>query len=383
LKKQGKKILLIDPIKNKTARLADDYLKIEPATDAFLVNAILKQLGLIQTEESLSELLKICNINIDQFETALKYITNGKTAIITGYGLQRYSNGKNIVQWINRLAYLTNNLDNLYYCTSSKEGLPKPPINNPTINISELLEKLENNFFHMAIIVASNPIISYPSNNRLKNAFKQLEHLIVVDTNKTETVSIASDFIKVGGMFAQKDISGSYFYPDRIIIRDKIINHLSDYDAAVLVAQNLSINLTLDIPTIPENKVDSKKSYSMRYLPLILPKKEHGLRLITRSHYSYLNSQHFGDFKANFLYISPTDAEKYHLKDGDTVLIKGNNEKATAKIQITNDLGEGYIFAYKCQKFIEGDPNLFTKFIPTDSKTGIALYDTFVELEKL
>jgi len=79
------------------------------------------------------------------------------------------------------------------------------------------------------VIVASNPLVSYPSTEKFKAALEKLKIRIVVDTNITETASLATHFIKVGGMFAQEDICGSYFYPDRMLKRDKIVALPSDF----------------------------------------------------------------------------------------------------------------------------------------------------------
>lgn len=180
---------------------------------------------------------------------------NGKTGIITGYGLQRYKNGENIVRWINRLAYFTNNLNYLYYVRSSKAGLPKPDIKNPTINISEILTCLNKGFFHGGIIVASNPLISYPSSKKLEELLKKLNFLLVVDTNKTETAEIATHFIKVYGMFAQEDISGSYFYDNRLHKRDKVFDKLSDVDVIKAISKELEVNIDIKFPPIPEKRI--------------------------------------------------------------------------------------------------------------------------------
>jgi len=141
--KRREKILYIDPIKSETIKIADNYIRINPATDSFLAAAILQYLYYVKTDKSLDELLDVCGISYDDFKKILKYIQPGNTAFITGFGLQRYSNGKNIVQWINKLAYHTDNLDYLFYDRASKSGLPKPKINNPRINISEILKNLK------------------------------------------------------------------------------------------------------------------------------------------------------------------------------------------------------------------------------------------------
>ncbi len=382
LKKDGKKIIYIDPIYRKTAQLADKFIRVKPASDNFLCAAILKNLGKDEIEYSIDELLSKCGINTDELNYLSDIFRSAKNGIITGYGLQRYVNGKNIVQWINRLSYLTDNLDYLYYVRSSKEGLPKPNITNPTINISEILSRLEKDFFKGAIIVAANPLISYPSFHKLKEAFNKLNFLFVVDTQITETASIATHFIKVGGMFAQEDICGSYFYDNRLQVRDKIFDKPSDIDIIKSLADYLNIKINPSIPSIPSPQNYTTKIYKTKTLQLVeSPSK--GLRLITGSHYSYLNSQRFDNFGENFIHISQTDADEYGVKDGDTVSLFNENGRIVGKAKISDLCSKGYLYCYKCQELIDGHPNILTTFTPTDSYTGIALYDTFVKIEKL
>ena len=381
LKNDGKKIIYIDPILRKTAKISDRYIRIRPASDNFLAAAIIKNLSKEDIPYELNFLLEKCSVSEEDLKYLIDTFKNGKTGIITGYGLQRYKNGENIVRWINRLAYFTNNLNYLYYVRSSKDGLPKPYVKNQKINISEILTYLNKGFFHGAIIVASNPLISYPSSKKLEELLKKINFLLVVDTNKTETAEIATHFIKVHGMFAQEDISGSYFYDNRLRSRDKVFDKLSDIDIIKAISEELEVKIDIRFPPLPEKKEYKGRKYKTDSLQLIENKSE-GLRLITGSHYSYLNSQRFGDFAENFIYISPIDAQKYHLTDEEVVKISNENGNITGKIKISEICGEGYLFCYKCQKLLEGHPNILTSYTPTDSFTGIALYDTFVKLEK-
>lgn len=382
LKKSGKKVIYIDPIFRKTSQIADKYIRIKPASDNFLSAAILKLLNKDIIDCDLDTLLSKTGISMNELELLADSFSNGKNGIITGYGLQRYVNGKNIVQWINRLAHFTNNLDYLYYVRSSKEGLPKPAIQNPKINISEILSYLQKGFFRGAIIVASNPLISYPSSAKLKKEFENLDFLMVVDTYESETAKIATHFIKVGGMFAQEDLSGSYFYDAKFHIRDKIVDQPSDLDIIKAIAKNLNIPLDPQLPSKPPKSYYKGRTYKTKNIPLI-ENVPNGIRLITGSHYSYLNSQRFDNFNENYIYISNDDAKELGINDGDTIILWNENGNIKGRSRISELCGKGYIFCYKCQTLIDGHPNILTNFTPTDSNTGIALYDTFVKIKKL
>ncbi|MCX8084528.1 MAG: molybdopterin-dependent oxidoreductase [Calditerrivibrio sp.] len=380
LKRAGKKLVYIDPLKKKTLLLADRYIRIRPASDNYLALALLVCLGYERSDLSLAFMLEKCGVSQDDFEFLLEAIEDGKTGIITGYGLQRYSNGKNITQWINRLAYFTNNLNYLYYVKNSKEGLPKKIINNPKINISKILECLKQKFFKGAFVVAANPLVSYPSTGLLKEHFESLDFLVTVDTNITKTANFSTHFIKVGGMFAQEDIVGSYFYPGRYGIRDKVVSTVSDLDVIKGLSGILGIEMDFSFPKLPDIKQTARVYRTERLL--LVENCSNSLRLITGSHYSYLNSQYFGAFE-NVLHISPVDADRYSIHSGDLVEVFNENGKIVAKVVVDDLCGEGYIFCYKCRELVEGDPNILTSFTPTDSNTGIAIYDTFVKLRRV
>lgn len=55
-------------------------------------------------------------------------------------------------------------------------------------------------------------------------------------------------------MFAQEDISGSYFYDNRLHKRDKVFDKLSDIDVIKAISKELEVNIDIKFPPIPEKK---------------------------------------------------------------------------------------------------------------------------------
>ncbi|HCW92588.1 MAG TPA: hypothetical protein DHM44_02795, partial [Flexistipes sinusarabici] len=108
MKKNGKKIVYIDPVKTATAELADKFIRINPGTDGLLTAALLEEIVPGQGRK-IDGILEKTGLLSEDFNYLKECVKDGKTAFIQGFGLQRYSNGANIVSWINRLAVYTNN----------------------------------------------------------------------------------------------------------------------------------------------------------------------------------------------------------------------------------------------------------------------------------
>jgi len=379
LKKQGKKIIYIDPIKTETAAIADRYIKINPASDGLLSYALLDKMGYVSKIYDFDKTIKEIGIKTQDFEYILDSIKTNETAFIEGLGMQRYSNGKNSVQWVNRLAYYTDNIDNLFYSRSSKEGL-KPIKKNKKhrINIADLPDYLKKNYFDIIFIVAANPIITMPENKVWKNALKNSK-TVLVDTNVTKTGRYADFFIKVGGIFAQNDIQGSYFFNKTLTRKRLAEEKTSDTEIIKHLSKKLSFSFDMeDFNTIKQNNIKPKRVFKNKAIPLLFPYSEkEKVRLITLSNADYLNSQN-PLINKDVIFISRELAEKYDLKDNQDIVLENNNLRAEFICRISNLTNGNTAFAYKNRsKYI----NLLTRNKTTDACNGIAYYDLFVKIK--
>lgn len=383
LKKKGKKIIYIDPIKSETVKLADKFIRINPATDGILVANII---NILQNKKVDNDFEKITNVKTEDLFYLADIFKKGKTGIITGMGLQRYSNGKNIINWINYLAVITDNLDYLYFGRSSKESFEKPTVlPKKKIKIYEISKFLEKDFFDIIVIVAGNPLVTHPTSNLWYKALKSSK-VIVIDTNFTETSRFADFFIKVGGMFAQPDAMGSYFF-NFDNIREKPIAKLNN-DINVIRSLSKHLNINFEIPEI-RNIPLTKKSLKRVYKKSSPPKLEkpyietNKFRLITCSNYFYLNSQLAENYqKEDVCYISISDSQNLDINDGDEIVLQNELGKVKTKAKISDKVSSGYIMMYKNRYYDNQPLNLLTKSIPTDSDNAVAIYDTFVEVKK-
>lgn len=383
LKNSGKEIIYIDPVKTATTELADKFIRINPGTDGLLAAALLEEIVPGQGCR-IGGFFDKTGLSSEDFDYLKESVIDGKTAFIQGFGLQRYSNGANIVNWINKLAVYSNNEQLLYYGKSSQENLYKPDIiKKHRVNIAEITQKMDEGFFDIYVVVGANPVITYPDPHLQIKEFEE-KPLISVDTNYTETNRYADYFIKSAGMFAQDDFSESYFFNIKGERGAVNTEALSDVQIACNIGEILQIEVSLDKKR--ESNAAASRKYTNRALELKEPHVEKDkFRLLTASHYFYLNSQLADKYRYidNYIFISDKDADELNISDGDLLKVYNETGEFVNSCKISNVVENKTILVYKNRKLMKGWPNMVSKSMPTDSETGLAYYDTFVNVERL
>ncbi len=376
LKESGKTIIYIDPIRSQTASIADIYIQINPATDGLLSYLLLARMSMVPETEEEKQLMNLTGVTEKELNIIQDHLLRAETGIIEGIGMQRYSNGKNLIQWINRLAYRTANTEFLYYSRSSKEGI-LPPVavtRKNRISISELSRALKVRFFDAAIIVAANPVVTFPENSVWESSLKEME-TAVIDTNFTETARCASLFVRSGGMFAQEDVQGSYFF-NKTHKRERLIENLpSDKELIEKLAKKLSV--VMPIPPLDEVTVESPKkmrTFSGQQIKLKKPFTEKGARIITLSHINYLNSQ-TEKVETEEIYLSPQLADRWKIKEGEIHAFSNKTGEEKLICRISDRVSGNTAFGYKNRSKTF---NRLTESLPTDAKHAFSYYDCFI-----
>lgn len=253
-RRNGSRIVVIDPIRTPTADKADLFLSPEPGTDAALALAVAK----ILCDEGLTDddFLKKNVKGLDEFRKSLKitvydaaqitgippetiqelaYIigNGGPVTIITGYGLQRHVNGGQTIRSILSLVILTGNIGkkgagfnyaNLqsYIFDDLKEPLsyyPDPSSDSPfrrCIAIARLgkdIQQTSGPSIKAAWIERGNPVLQVPDSTSVRKAFMHLDFKVVIEQFMTDTASLADIILPAKDMFSQPDIIGSYWSP--------------------------------------------------------------------------------------------------------------------------------------------------------------------------
>ncbi len=249
-KKEGVKLIVIDPMKNNIAKLADMYISIKPGMDGNLALAISKIIidnnwhdkEFIQKNTvGFSELMKELNsIDIEKISKEIKievsimqelaktFKNNNPVTVFLGLGMQRYRNGGNTIRAIDALFGLTGNIG------VSGGGVNYANLNvGKSFNFDELIrndlgkeqrtfkrpsqadEILEANTppIKMAFISRSNAVVQLPSIAKTMKAFKSIDTMVVIDMYMTETAKIADYVLPTTSVFEEEDIYyGSMFH---------------------------------------------------------------------------------------------------------------------------------------------------------------------------
>jgi len=383
LKKTGIEIILIDPIKTATSSIADHYIQIQPACDGLLACALLAELG-YEPDYPVGQLLDTAGIANEDFSLLLERLRTKKVAHIQGLGLQRQENGMNAIRWINRLAHFTGAVDRLYYGHSSKRRWQKQPVRfSGQISLDEVPVRLAAGEFDLFVNIAANPAVTYPDSSLWARGLQRTSTL-VVDTNLSATADYADFFLKVGGMFAQEDFQGSYFFPHHYS-RTALTNELSDLQAAREIARQLDIPLLIKSEDQLLAPTPPPRHYQTETLELHWPQKMHDFRLLTSSHADYLNSQIINGQEKGLqvIHINPLDAEQRDISSGDTIRVEGDCGAFSATALITDDLPAMTLMCWKNLPMLEGFCNSAVPGRMTDSDDGLAYYAAEVRIFKI
>lgn len=383
LKKAGIEIILIDPVKTATASLADHYIQIQPACDGLLACALLAELG-HEPDYPTGQLLETAGIGCEDFSLLLERLRTRKVAHIQGLGLQRQENGMNAIRWINRLAHFTGAVERLYYGHKSKRRwLAHPARFSTQISLDEVPVRLAAGEFDLFVNIAANPAVTYPDSSLWARGLQRTPTL-VVDSNLSTTADYADFFLKIGGMFAQEDFQGSYFFPHHYS-RTALTDELSDLQAAREIARQLDIPLLIKSEEQLLAPAPPSRHYQTEALDLHWPQKMRDFRLLTSSHPDYLNSQIISGQEEGLqvVHINPLDAQLRDISSGDTLRVEGDCGAFSATALVTDDLPSMTLMCWKNLPMLEGFCNSAVPCRLTDSDDGLAYYAAEVRIFKI
>ncbi|MDU4659264.1 MAG: molybdopterin-dependent oxidoreductase, partial [Clostridium butyricum] len=276
-KQNGSYIIVIDPIKTETAKLADYYVQVNPGGDGALALAIGKKI----IEENrfdaeyvaehvngfqayknyvenldMNTLCKRAGVNEDVINFITEKYTELYSTILLGYGLQKYSHGGNTISLIDTLAAITGqigksgggvNYANKVY-TSILNTDPYHSENyadNRIFYVSKMSSFIKENNIKMAIITKSNLLNQLPDLNSLEESLKSIDFKVCIDQFLTDTVQICDLFIPATTVLESEDLIFSSMTNPYITYIEKAVepkNSLMDeYYFFMKLAEELNI----------------------------------------------------------------------------------------------------------------------------------------------
>ncbi len=271
-KREGAKLIVIDPVRTFFAKRADLWLPIKPGHDGLLAMAMIHEIlskGLYDKDfvdkysigvEKLWEVAekypseKVANkIWIDAEvikKTASVYATTKPACIIDGNGLDMHLEVFDTVRAISILRVLTGNID-----IPGGDFIPQPvPLRNiqlrelvpdhikPVTAKYELFNKYhptwglhaqsclidaiidEDPYGIKALIVQSgNPAVTMTESNRVRKALEKLDFLVVIDLFHTQTTKYAHVVLPATTCFEKTQINRAFIRNNPIILQDQVI----------------------------------------------------------------------------------------------------------------------------------------------------------------
>ncbi len=243
--RQGTKIIVIDPVKTKTAQQADLFIQPSPGSDYYLAMAMAKIIldsGLAHedfignyTENfdsykkildayTLEDLENSCDIPLYQIkELALDYAHTKPSSIVSGWGVHRYVQGHVALHMMSALVAITGNIgisgggisqgfEEYEYFDFSHElnELGQNQRQLPIPTIGEALLNTDNPPIKLIFVASGNPVNLNPNSLKIKKGFEKADFVIMMDHFLNDTSDVADLFLPATTFLEEEDLMGSY-----------------------------------------------------------------------------------------------------------------------------------------------------------------------------
>lgn len=237
---RGARLTLIDPVWHRTATLCERYIQPRPGGDFALAMAVAQVLAaqgwldpLAMTRcDHVAEFLALCqHKTLEQWlteadatreqATALAEALHDKPcAILIGWGMGRRKNGSAIIRALDALAALTGNLGisgggaSYYFYrraafdTSFLHKTPPRTICEPLFGQDLLAQR--DPPVRAVWITAGNPVAMLPESQKIADALRSREFVVVVDSWLSDTAECATLVLPTTTLLEADDLLGAY-----------------------------------------------------------------------------------------------------------------------------------------------------------------------------
>ncbi|MDQ0257578.1 anaerobic selenocysteine-containing dehydrogenase [Evansella vedderi] len=259
-RKKGISITVIDPMKNQTAKLADNYISIQPGSDGLLAAGVIKVILANHWEDSyfldnhtygfetlkktldsisLEEVVLKTGVTHKTLELLAEQYSNGPTSTFLGLGMQRYQNGGNTIRIIDALGAVSGNIgkagggvnyghlpvgqsfDVDVLALREKEA----DIRTFTrMNQAEKTLEVADPPIKFIFVSRGNPVTQLPNSNLTIKAFNKAETVVVIDQYFTDTAELADYVLPSTTVFEEEDIYYASMYHSYVNYGPKLVN---------------------------------------------------------------------------------------------------------------------------------------------------------------
>ncbi len=264
---KNKKIIVIDPVKTKIAKMADLHVQIKPHTDIYLalllsrfvyINDNLDEKFIEKYASEFEEYYELTQgvrikatlenigVTLGDIGDILEYIIDKKVAIVCGVGMQKYRDGADVMRSIDAFAVslglFAKEGCGVAYLGDSKEG-----ITSPFETKAKRVSKVNTNFdeFDTVFIQGTNPLAQMPDTARVQNALEKTANIVYFGLEENETSQLADLVIPAKTFLEKDDIRTSYSHNGLMIMNKQVESDIgiSEYDLAAYLCKEFNLEL--------------------------------------------------------------------------------------------------------------------------------------------
>ena len=239
-KRQGARVLLVDPIHHKAAKLADRAILLRPGGDFDLAMGVAARLfetgGVdpdaatfcqdfpafrsLATSRSAADWARAADVGLEDVDAIAAALGGRPCSIQVGWGMGRRMNGSAIVRALDALGAVSGNLGipgggvSFYYKrrgpfdTSFLEKTPPRTIPEPLLGAGILAAEAPP--IRAVWVTAGNPVSMLPDSATVARALETRELVVVVDSFLTDTARRATVVLPTTSLVEDDDLLGAY-----------------------------------------------------------------------------------------------------------------------------------------------------------------------------
>lgn len=278
-KKRGARVLVINPIRVKSAEFADAFYQVKPGTDGALALGLshiilrerwqdtrfiqdyvhgFEEFARRSKEFSPEKVEAITGVSVKEITDLARSISHSRpVSFILGYGLQRYVSGGNTVRAIDGLAAISGNIGwagaGVHYAHQYHRGKMNSLLLSPEryqsrtyphpILVEELLKA--NPPVQLAVVTRSNPLVQQPNSLLWRELWRKIPFKVVLDTVLTETARQSNLVLPVATIFEEEELVRTSWSP-LIHYAQKVLEPQGEAQAEPMIFIELAKRLGLE-----------------------------------------------------------------------------------------------------------------------------------------
>ena len=241
-RRNGTRMILIDPVHHRTAGLCDHYLQPQAGGDIALALAVAQLLFEYEAwdsqaasycdhldafrelafSRSIEQWARVADLSVAEVETVAKCYMQGPSAILVGWGMQRRARGSSTIRVLDALGAVSGNLGipggGVFFSSkwlkrfdmSFLKGQQAAPRLIPEPLLGPGILAAKDPPVRMVWVTAANPVAMLPESLTVERALTSRELTVVVDAFLTDTARCADVVLPTTTLLEDDDLLGSY-----------------------------------------------------------------------------------------------------------------------------------------------------------------------------